>query len=295
MRSNDSYLFQSKLFNVDNNSNILFNIFGNPYVNMEDFLKNFYVKEKEPGIIYPLNDLLINLSQSILVPAPILPLNEIEKGKEAKISALNFNSSNSNKKKYVFKVNYPDKTSLFTNTENPPILEVKDSDISFLKRKKRMPRKYNKDNIRKKIKREFLNNVLIKKLNQKLKSFGSNLYFLRFPQSFVGDILIRTNREILNMKLREIFEKKEIINPMNGIDLMNYEHNLKVVKSGDITENEEFQKILNMTYCELFEEYLNSDEFKIDVVIQLKQKKMTDDYIKKYIYLSKHFIEFFRE
>lgn len=295
MHANDSYFIQSKLFNVDNNSNILFNIFGNPYVNMEDFLKNFYVKEKEPGIIYPLNDLLINLSQSILVPAPILPLNEIEKGKEAKISALNFNSSNSNKKKYVFKVNYPDKISLFTNTENPPILEVKDSDISFLKRKKRMPRKYNKDNIRKKIKREFLNNVLIKKLNQKLKSFGSNLYFLRFPQSFVGDILIRTNREILNMKLREIFEKKEIINPMNGIDLMNYEHNLKVVKSGDITKNEEFQKILNMTYCELFEEYLNSDEFKIDVVIQLKQKKMTDDYIKKYIYLSKHFIEFFRE
>lgn len=295
MHANDSYFIQSKLFNVDNNSNILFNIFGNPYVNMEDFLKNFYVKEKELGIIYPLNDLLINLSQSILVPAPILPLNEIEKGKEAKISALNFNSSNSNKKKYVFKVNYPDKISLFTNTENPPILEVKDSDISFLKRKKRMPRKYNKDNIRKKIKREFLNNVLIKKLNQKLKSFGSNLYFLRFPQSFVGDILIRTNREILNMKLREIFEKKEIINPMNGIDLMNYEHNLKVVKSGDITKNEEFQKILNMTYCELFEEYLNSDEFKIDVVIQLKQKKMTDDYIKKYIYLSKHFIEFFRE
>ena len=69
-------------------------------------------------------------------------------------------------------------------------------------------------------------------------------------------------------------------------------HNKKVLKSEDIKENGEFKKILNKTIRELYEEYLKSDEFKIDDINRLKEKNMEDDYITRYIYLANHLIEF---
>ena len=76
-------------------------------------------------------------------------------------------------------------------------------------------------------------------------------------------------------------------------ELKNYYHNLKVVKNKEIQENEEFKKILNKKYYELFEEYINSDEFIIDEINRLKKNKMHNTYIEKYIYLAENFIEFF--
>ena len=65
-----------------------------------------------------------------------------------------------------------------------------------------------------------------------------------------------------------------------------------MVKSEDVQDNAEFKSILNKKYSELFEEYINSKEFE-DEIERLKEKKMEDDYIKIYINLAKHFIEFF--
>ena len=90
------------------------------------------------------------------------------------------------------------------------------------------------------------------------------------------------------MTLLEIFEKEELYEK----DDSNYKHNLKVVKSEDVQDNAEFKSILNKKYSELFEEYINSKEFE-DEIERLKEKKMEDDYIKIYINLAKHFIEFF--
>ena len=78
----------------------------------------------------------------------------------------------------------------------------------------------------------------------------------------------------------------------NEKGLSNYSHNLKVVESEEIRENEEFKKILNKSFRELFEEYINSDEFKIEEINRLK-KKNGEEYISKYIYLAKNLIEFF--
>ena len=94
------------------------------------------------------------------------------------------------------------------------------------------------------------------------------------------------------MTLREIFEKKELFIHENEKGLSNYSHNLKVVESEEIRENEEFKKILNKSFRELFEEYINSDEFKIEEINRLK-KKNGEEYISKYIYLAKNLIEFF--
>ena len=45
--------------------------------------------------------------------------------------------------------------------------------------------------------------------------------------------------------------------------LNNYLHNMKILQDEEIKENEEFKIILNENISELYEEYINSDEFKI--------------------------------
>ena len=239
-----------------------------------------------------------SLNPSLTKRNSVNSFEENDKDKKSNKVMFKVKSMNAQNKKQIFKVNYPDKVSLFTNTEKDNIPdEVKEKKVvkEIIKRKKRRPRKENKDNIRRKIKRGFLNTGVIKKLNQKLKNIGSNLYFMRFPQSFVSDIYRKTNKEVVNMTLAEIFVNKEINTSKNRPDLNNYYHNLKVVNSDEIKKNEEMQKILNMKYCDLFEDYINSDEFKIDEINRLKRKNMNEEFINRYINVSKTFIKFFRQ
>ena len=149
--------------------------------------------------------------------------------------------------------------------------------------------------MRKKIKRSFLNYALIKKLNDKLKSKGYAKYFEKFPSFFVTDIDRKRNKDILNMTLKEIFEKKELYKYENKKGFSNYLHNLKVVQSEEISENSDFKNIFNKTFSELYIEYINSDDYKIVEINRLKENKMNDEYIKRYIYLSRNLIEFFRD
>ena len=66
-----------------------------------------------------------------------------------------------------------------------------------------------------------------------------------------------------------------------------------MVQNEEIKENEELNMILNKTIFQLYEEYINSDEFKINEINRLKNNKMQDEYITKYISLAKNLIEFF--
>ena len=226
----------------------------------------------------------------------LIPLKEEDKDKEI-FPFFYFDEtkkelpSEKEKEKKIFNISYEKKISVFTQIEKDlPINEER-----FLKKKRsaeRRSRKEYQDNMRKKIKRGFLNNALIKRLNETLKRIGSKLFFQKFPQNLVGDINKVSNKEILNMTLLEIFENKELCNEK---DLENYYHNLKVVNDKEIQENEILKKILNKTYSELYEEYINSKEFKIDEINRLKDKNMEKSYIERYIYLSKHFIEFFSD
>ena len=205
--------------------------------------------------------------------------------------SLNIEIKNEANKKKIFNINYREKTSLFTNIEN--ILSIKEE--PFMKRKrnpKRRRRRDNQDNIRKKIKRGFINKSLIKKINELLKNSRSKLYFEKLPQNFVCDITKSSNNKILNMTLEEIIENKELYDQKY---FNNYNHNINVLKSKDIQECQELKEIMNKKYCELFEEYINSKEFQIDEINRLKNKEMDDAYIEKYIYLAFHFIEFFND
>ena len=77
------------------------------------------------------------------------------------------------------------------------------------------------------------------------------------------------------------------------VTLDNYLHNKNLFKNEEIKENEELNMIMNKTIRELYEEYINSDEFKINEINRLKNNKMQDEYITKYISLAKNLIEFF--
>ena len=186
-----------------------------------------------------------------------------------------------------------EKSNLFSNIESNSIL-VKEGQ-GMLKRKRfheKRPRKENLDNIRRKIKRGFFNLALIKKLNEKLKRIGSNIYLKKFPQNFVSDVNQKRNKEIFGMTLGEIFCKKELYLRENKEGLNNYLNNLKVIEKEEV-KNKEFKKILNKPIRELYEEYLNSDEFKVIEINRLKEKKMEDEYIEKYIIIARYLISFF--
>ena len=66
-----------------------------------------------------------------------------------------------------------------------------------------------------------------------------------------------------------------------------------MIQNEEIKENEELIKIMNKTIGELYEEYINSDEFKINEINRLKNNKIQDEYITKYVSLAKNLTEFF--
>ena len=198
----------------------------------------------------------------------------------------------------------PESSTLFNNIKNSNSNsekekeKEKEKEINFIgnkRSKRKRPRRENNDNIRRKIKRAFFNNALINKLNNKLKSNGSIQYFEKFPQIFVGSDKRINNKKIIDLTLLEIFIKKELYANENKEGLMKYEHNLKVVLSEEIKENEEFKRILNTKLRELYAEYINSDEFNINEINRLKKKKMGDNYINRYKYLAKNLIEYFAQ
>ena len=200
-----------------------------------------------------------------------------------------FNSSNENKPSSIEFPNF------FKNKENDSDNMEEGGEI--LLGNKRLPnrrqRKDNKDNIRKKIKRGFFNNALVNKLNEILKKLKIRKIFKKFPTFFVTDKDRKRNKEMLNMTLKEIFEKKELYTHEKGNGFENYLHNYKTVQNEEIKKNEELKNILLKTFSELFEEYINSDEFNVEEINRLKKNGMEEDYIKRYIYISKHLIEFF--
>ena len=296
----------SKLSSFDQSMDSFPNIFG--FLDVEKrFNRNFSSDEDQTQEeINFLNDDFGTFSSANFSLDPLLPFGENKvdtvTNKLKKFFNL-FNEENqkdsTKSEKYgkIFVISKDKKKeSLFIKTNTKSSFSKEDEKLIGKKRLEiRRPRRENKDNMRKKIKRSFLNYALIKKLNDKLKSKGYAKYFEKFPSFFVTDIDRKRNKDILNMTLKEIFEKKELYKYENQKGFSNYLHNLKVVQSEEISENSDFKNIFNKTFSELYIEYINSDDYKIVEINRLKENKMNDEYIKRYIYLSRNLIEFFRD
>ena len=275
----------SEIVSPEANIDVLPIFTSNQYIKLKSpFPSNFSSKssdEVEDICFFNQNDSLNfipSLSEENIKPSldELIPVNSI-KINNNNISFTSFKNPN-----------------LFTNTEKNYSL-LQDYERNLLKKRFRdkRPRNENQDNIRRKIKRGFFNNALVKKLNDKLRSNGIIKYFGKFPHLFVNDVNQKKNKQILGMTLQEIFEKKELYSIKDKVTLDNYLHNKDLIQNEEIKENEELNMIMNKTICELYEEYINSDEFKISEINRLKKNKMQDEYITKYVSLAKNLTEFF--
>lgn len=234
---------------------------------------------------------------------------------------VDISDSSQNNKKNIFKVIYPKNFFIFSNLGKNINIELTTSDKYKYKihPKNRQPRCIYKDDIRKIIKRRFLHTHLKKALNCKLKEAGYKKLLQNFSQSFAGTVSIEKEKKIINQTLFEMFENKELYMPRvpsslkgktfeNKLiekNLLKYENNLELVNQIKKDNNPELNIIFNKSYSDLFGEYINSKEF-IEEVERLKKSKIKkksfkksgiekipkENYIEKYIYLAKHFIEF---
>lgn len=191
--------------------------------------------------------------------------------------------------KKLFKVIYPAQKYLFTYAVKK--LKNKYTNINKHKNKahskKRARRKTNRDNIRKVIKSRFFA-ALIKSLNKLVQKEGYQFIFKKLHHSFVSNVSI--SREKINIE-KTLFEILEEFSKKNNSELSD---RIKML------ENPKINRILNRKYRELFEEYLNSEDFNDEIkrLEKLKdsvnsKKIISHEYIEKYIYLSESFIEYY--
>ena len=129
---------------------------------------------------------------------------------------------------------------------------------------KRRDKKYN---ILNKLGRHFFNKYLIKKITSIIQEKGNPHCFYKLPQNLVLNAVKMKNRKIWDMKLIQILESKDFYTQEELIS--HYYPNLKAINSIKLEENilnkTEINNILNMKICDLYNEYLETIEFKKDI------------------------------
>ena len=160
-------------------------------------------------------------------------------------------------------------------------------------------RKLKSDDIRKKIKTHF-HKALKNIINRNLKEANSQELFGFLPQTFIGNISKEFNKKYMDITYKELIlidftknkensknskrNKNQAIK--NQIFLEYLENNPEISKKSG------FDFIKNMKYRELLQLYFSSEEFE-NTIIQLKNKKESDEYINDYIYLAQNYINYF--
>ncbi len=286
MSSDQSNAFPAPIYSVYGNMNFFHNLGENEIIDIEtNFIRNFSYYSLEEG-----REIMVGINSSNPLdhisyfiehdPLPyFIVINPV----------INPFPINSNWKNDSF--SNLEQENLLTNSESNSILVEEENLLGKKRSRRHKPIKDRKDNMLVKIKRAFLNIFIFNLLNKELKRIGSTKYFEKFPNNFASVVTKNRNKGIVDKTLGEIFEKKELYIYENEKGLSNFRHNLKIIQSEEIKKNEKFQKLLNKTFRELYIEYL--DEFKINEKNRLENKKMDENYLKKYLGLLESLIEFF--
>ena len=203
---------------------------------------------------------------------------------------------------YLLQLNTKHKKKIFEliyHAKNQKIIteiEIKYDFTKKIRSKNKQPRFTNLDNIRRKIKRRFVNAYLKNKINMKLKKEGYETFIESFPQEFAANVTKEFNRSIINMTFGQILKTERFYSSKKLYQYKyNYKKNSEIVNSINDGRNSDLKELLNKKFSELFEEYLNSDEFKINEIQRLRNSKKSKDiiYIKKYEHFANNLIEFF--
>lgn len=227
------------------------------------------------------------------------------------------------KKRNLFKIDYPKNYSIFQCGEfnktarhliNDVYREISQNDsqeneegpISKSGNKKNWhkkilnveKRKENADNIRKKIKSRFLK-VLRNTVNEKLKLANSKKFFKNLPQIFISNVSREKNKPVLNLSFKDLFSKNFCEEEKTKeSDLLNFYHNISVFEyleqNYEISEKSNFNNYKNMTLYQIYNEYLKSKEFEMEIA-SLKKEKESEKYIKNYIIKACSLMQFFTD
>ena len=146
--------------------------------------------------------------------------------------------------------------------------------------------KYRKGNILVRVITRFLNYFLINILNNILRLKNNSSRFKKLPKSIVTNVYSNGKKEFRNISIKEIFSKKELYK--NEYDENNYIHNLNLIEKNE--NNECFKDILNRKFSEFYQDYINSKQFNVDEVNRLKIENNENDYIDRYIYVARNFL-----
>ena len=181
------------------------------------------------------------------------------------------------------------------NLETKTVNNINDTSGKLTKtnsQKKKYSRKYKPDSLRKKIKSRMHKN-LKDIINRKLKECGSIMFFDYFPQPFITNVNVVQNKAYLKLTMRNLFKMafgnktKDKEKMKTNLQVLNYldSNDTIRIKSGlDI--------FLNSTYEDIVREYINGKVFQKDVE-KLYQEGESEEYINKYRFIGKHWIDFY--
>ena len=162
-------------------------------------------------------------------------------------------------------------------------------------------RKLKSDDIRKKIKTIF-HKSLKNNINRNLKKAGSQELLGFLPQSFMSNISKEFNKKYMSLTYEELLSIDFTQNKGNSKDLeINKKPFIKnqillhyLENNPEISKISGFDILKNMKYRDILQLYFSSEEFE-NSIIQLKNKKESDEYINDYIRLSQNYINYFSE
>ena len=217
-----------------------------------------------------------------------------------KVTNLDINNSNNN--------NYPAPKHNFEQAQTPmcaksykfnistqskkgnTLLFLKDTETK--KNRNNIYRKLKPDSLRKKIKAR-LHKKLTKIINEKLKTAGSKCFFDMLPQSFITNINIGFNKPLLNITMRELFQKTF---GFKSKDKEKIDYNIRIMKyiedNPDINNNSDVSDFLDSKYSEIIREYLDGDYLQEDID-RLRDENEGEEYINRYNFIALHWIEFY--
>lgn len=187
----------------------------------------------------------------------------------------------------------PEKKEIVNKEETTSTKNIKTKVTDKAKQKKKNLRKFKPDSIRKKIKAR-LHKKLRDIINKRLKDCGSKMIFECFPQPFITNVNVIQNKAYLNLTMKTLFkmvfgnkskDKEKVKINLRVLNYLDSNHKIRVQSGVD--------NFLNSTYEDILRNYLNGELFKDDVN-KLDQEGETKEYIDKYNFIGKHWVEFYK-
>ena len=158
--------------------------------------------------------------------------------------------------------------------------------------RKKYLRRNKPDSLRKKIKSRMHKN-LKEIINKRLRNCGSIMFFDYFPQPFITNVNVVQNKAYLKLTMRTLFkmvfgnktkDKEKVKTNTKVLNYLDSNDNIRIKSGLDI--------FLNSTYKDIIQEYMNGNIFEKDIE-KLHLEGESDEYINKYRFIGKHWIEFY--